>query len=99
MSINRHNDFFTVIIGKRSRIATGNQESIMRARGRLAYFISLLIATIGICGGAVYAASNQQTVVGGNNDSSLYKVGQTVDISGNVNGDIFCAGQIVTINA
>lgn len=32
-------------------------------------------------------------------DSSLYSVGQNVDINGTINGDVYCAGQTVNINA
>lgn len=58
--------------------------------------LTVSLVAVGIFVGVAYAASQQ---VRGTTNHSVYKAGDTVDISGTVNGDVFCAGQTITIKA
>ncbi len=57
-----------------------------------------VFAFFGIAGAQEFRAGNRTTVAQGEViDSTLWATGSTVDIAGEVNGDVFCAGQNVTI--
>ncbi|HSW37562.1 MAG TPA: polymer-forming cytoskeletal protein [Candidatus Saccharimonadales bacterium] len=58
----------------------------------------VLVVTLLAVGGLAYGATNQTTAAG-TSDHSVYKFGQTVNITGTIKGDVFCAGQTVTVDA
>ena len=60
--------------------------------------LSAAIVAVTMCVGAAYAMSPDQ-MTHGVTDHTIFKAGNSVTITGTVNGDIFCAGQTVTINA
>jgi cytoskeletal protein CcmA (bactofilin family) len=67
-----------------------------------------LIAMVGLATGVIYGANDvhaqsaedekYQTVIQGDSDSSIFKAGQSVQITGTVNGDVYVAGQDVIIS-
>jgi cytoskeletal protein CcmA (bactofilin family) len=58
-----------------------------------------IILAVSAFGAAVAYAATSEQVVSGNSDHTLYKSGNLVNITGKVNGDIFCAASTVTIDA
>ncbi|MFI5275376.1 MAG: hypothetical protein ACHQT5_00960 [Candidatus Saccharimonadales bacterium] len=60
--------------------------------------LSVLLVSLISFAGVAYAASANQTV-SGNTDHTVFKTGDTINITGTVNGDIYCAGQTISIDA
>jgi len=61
--------------------------------------VGIVAAFFGVAHAQSFRSGNS-TVVGANEvvDSSLWAAGHTIDIGGQVNGDVFCAGQTVTVS-
>lgn len=67
--------------------------------GALLLFLLPIFVWVGVAHGQSFR-SGDTTTVGANEvvDSSLYAAGNTVDIAGEVRGDVFCAGQNITVS-
>ena len=73
----------------------------LRLFGAAALIImSASLAWVGLAGATSFrSGDNVTTASGGVIDESLYAAGRTVNVDGEVNGDVICAGQNVTVNA
>ena len=62
-------------------------------------FIGASLVALGLSAGVALGPVHQQRDGQRHDDETVYKVGQTVTVTGTVNGDIFCAAQTVDIDA
>jgi len=66
--------------------------------GALLLFLPLFL-WVGIAHGQSFRSGDTTTVAAGEVvDSTLYAAGNTIDIAGEVKGDVFCAGQNITVS-
>jgi cytoskeletal protein CcmA (bactofilin family) len=67
--------------------------------GGLLLLVLPLFLWLGVASAQTFRGGNDSTVAAGEVvDSSLYMAGNSVDIAGEVHGDVFCAGQNITIS-
>jgi cytoskeletal protein CcmA (bactofilin family) len=67
-------------------------------RRRLITLAGIITATFTLGAGVVFAINND-SIVSGTTNKTIYQVGRDVVITGTVNGDVFCAGQTVNVDA
>jgi cytoskeletal protein CcmA (bactofilin family) len=67
--------------------------------GVLGLFLAPLVLFIGVASAQSFRSGDNTTVAAGEVvDSTLFAAGRTVDIAGEVHGDVFCAGQNITVS-